>query len=84
MISVANQEYNKSPPILQGGSTMPKSSTIAQRKYDAANCKFYNLKFNRKTDADVIEKLELVPSKQDYIRQLIRKDLASANEKKEE
>ncbi len=53
---------------------MPKSSTLAQRKYDAANCKFYHLKFNLRTDADVIAKLESVRSKQDYIRKLIRKD----------
>lgn len=54
---------------------MPNNHTVAQRKYDAANCKFYHLKFNRKTDADVIEKLDSVPSRQDYIRQLILKDL---------
>lgn len=54
---------------------MPNNHTVAQRKYDAVNCKFYTMKFNRKTDADVIEKLDSVPGRQDYIRQLIRKDL---------
>jgi len=64
---------------------MPKSQTIAQRKYDSANCTFYHLKFNNRTDEDVIAKLASVPSKQDYIRQLIRKDLAAqANNKKED
>lgn len=62
---------------------MPKSSTIAQRKYDSANCRFYHLKLNLRTDADVISKLETVPSKQDYIRQLIRKDLAATDKKEE-
>lgn len=62
---------------------MPKSSTIAQRKYDSANCRFYHLKLNLRTDADVISKLETVPSKQDYIRQLIRKDLAVTDKKEE-
>lgn len=62
---------------------MPKSSTIAQRKYDSANCRFYHLKLNLHTDADVISKLETVPSKQDYIRQLIRKDLAVTDKKEE-
>ena len=62
---------------------MPKSSTIAQRKYDSANCKFYHLKFNLRTDEDVISKLESVPSRQDYIRQLIRKDLAATTNKEE-
>lgn len=62
---------------------MPKNSTIAQRKYDSANCRFYHLKLNLRTDADVISKLETVPSKQDYIRQLIRKDLAATDKKEE-
>lgn len=65
---------------------MPNNHTVAQRKYDSANCTFYTFKFNNRTDADVIEKLSSVPSKQDYIRQLIRKDLAAsaANDKKED
>ena len=62
---------------------MPKSSTIAQRKYDSANCRFYHLKLNLRTDADVISRLETVPSKQDYIRQLIRKDMAATDKKEE-
>ena len=83
MISDSFLEYNKSPPINQGGSTMPKNSTIAQRKYDSANCKFYHLKFNLRTDADVIAKLESVPSRQDYLRQLVRKDLAATDNKED-
>lgn len=64
---------------------MPKSNTVAQKKYDASNCKFYHMKFNLKTDADVIRKLDSVPSKQDYVRQLVRNDLAcTPAEKKEE
>ena len=64
---------------------MPKSNTISQKKYDAANCRFYHMKFNLKTDADIIQKLDSVPSKQDYVRQLVRNDLAcEPAEKKEE
>lgn len=63
---------------------MPNNHTVSQRKYDSANCRFFHMKLNIKTDADVIAKLESVPSKQDYIRQLIRKDLATTTEKKEE
>ena len=55
---------------------MANKHTASQRKYDQANCTFYYLKFNNKTDADVIAKLASVPSKQDYIRRLIRKDMA--------
>mgnify|MGYP007013874213 CR=1 FL=1 len=63
---------------------MPTNQTLNQRKYDAANCKFYHMKFNIRTDADVIAKLESVPSKQDYVRQLIRKELAKADNNKED
>lgn len=50
----------------------------AQRNYDLNNrdkFKFINLKLNRETDADVIEKLASVDSMQGYIKALIRKDL---------
>lgn len=68
---------------------MASKHTTSQRKYDSANCTFYYLKFNNRTDADVIAKLASVPSKQNYIRQLIRKDLTavpgtSMNHKKED
>lgn len=59
---------------------MPNNHTIAQRKYDKANCTHVTLKFNNRTDADVIERILAAPSRQDYIRQLIRKDLASSQE----
>lgn len=47
----------------------------AQAKYDAANTKQVHLKLNRRTDWDVLEKLDSVPSKQGYIKKLIRADL---------
>lgn len=47
----------------------------AQKKYDAANTKQLHLKLNRRTDWDVLEKLDSVPSKQGYIKELIRADL---------
>ena len=33
------------------------------------------MKLNKKTDADILEKLESVDSKQGYIKELIRADL---------
>ena len=48
----------------------------AQAKYDAKATRKYNFKFNLKNDADIIEKLDSVPSKQGYIKELIRADLA--------
>ena len=50
----------------------------AQKKYDEANRKNWrivNIKLNRITDAEIIEKLESVPSIQGYIKDLIRADL---------
>lgn len=47
----------------------------AQAKYDAENTRQVHLKLNRRIDGDVLEKLDSVPSKQGYIKELIRADL---------
>lgn len=47
----------------------------ANMKYDRANKKTYAFKLNIKYDADLIEKMESVPSKAAYIKQLIRDDI---------
>lgn len=47
----------------------------AQKKYDAENTMQVHLKLNRRTDEDVLEKLDSVPNKQGYIKELIRADL---------
>lgn len=47
----------------------------ANKKYDEKNTIGFYLKLNLKTDADIIEKLESVPAKQTYIKDLIRKDM---------
>lgn len=47
----------------------------AQKKYDAENTLQVHLKLNRRTDKDVLEKLDSVPNKQGYIKRLIRADL---------
>ena len=54
---------------------MRKSSDArlkAVAKYDKANTKSMMLKFNLKTDADILEHLETVGNKQGFIKQLIR------------
>lgn len=48
----------------------------AQAKYDAENTRQVHLKLNRNTDKDVLDKLDEVPSKQGYIKELVRRDLA--------
>lgn len=47
----------------------------AGRKYDKAHTRQVHLKLNRRTDEDVLEKLDSVPSKQGYIKGLIRVDI---------
>lgn len=44
-------------------------------KYDKANTEQVHLKLNKRTDKDVLEKLDSVPSKQGYIKELIRADI---------
>lgn len=47
----------------------------AQAKYDKANTTQIILKLNKKTDADILEKLQGVDNRQGYIKELIRQDL---------
>ena len=49
-------------------------------KYDKANTKQIHLKLNRRTDKDVLARLDEVPSKQAYVKRLIREDLERAAE----
>ncbi len=47
----------------------------ASMKYNQANVKQIKLSLNKKTDADIIEALDLCGNVQGYIKELIRKDL---------
>ena len=48
----------------------------AKKKYDAKAVKQIKFGFNKKTDADILQKLDEVPNKQGYVKNLIRKDIA--------
>ena len=54
-------------------------TSISQRqaisKYDKNNCIQMSLKFNKKTDADILQHLEPIKNKQGFIKMLIRKDI---------
>ena len=52
-----------------------EAQTRAQKRYDAKSTRQVHLKLNRRTDRDILEKLSSVPSKQGYIKALIRADL---------
>ena len=55
----------------------PNAHTRAVAKYNVQNIRQYVLKLNVKTDADVIAVLDSIDgSKQGYIKQLIRDDIA--------
>ena len=47
----------------------------AVNKFNKEKTKCIQLRLNKKTDADIIAKLESVPSKMGYIKELIRKDM---------
>ena len=47
----------------------------SQRKYDRANMRNITLRFNKKTDRLLLEKLDSVPNRQGYIKALIIADL---------
>lgn len=53
-----------------------ESQKKAVEKYDRANTKQIKFKFNLKTDADILKKLEEVENKQGYIKELIRRDIS--------
>lgn len=52
-----------------------KDKYMSQNKYDANNTRKFGLKLNKKTDKEIIEKLESVDSIQGYIKSLIRADI---------
>jgi len=53
----------------------------AQENYDRANTRSIMLKLNKKTDADILAKLDSVQNRQGYIKQLIRIDIGSKKER---
>lgn len=48
----------------------------AKAEWNKNNTEFIGLKLNKRTDAEILAKLATVPSKQGYIKQLIRADIA--------
>ena len=50
----------------------------AIKKYDEANTTQVHLKFNNKTDSDILAHLETVENVQGYIKKLVREDMEKA------
>lgn len=53
----------------------------ANRKWDAANMKVISFKLLRDGDKDILEHIEKQPHKADYIRRLVREDIAREQKK---
>lgn len=47
----------------------------ASNKHNKENTKIISLRLNFRTDKDILKKLNNVPSKMGYIKELIRKDI---------
>ncbi|WP_407386367.1 hypothetical protein [Ruminococcus sp.] len=74
--------------IITGGDEMAKTKAEIQRdyakrsgykdqqKYAAKHTKQIALVLNTTTDADILRRLDDVPNKQGYIKELIRADIA--------
>ena len=54
--------------------SIPESE--ARKEWIKANTTVVTMKLNNNTDKDVLGKLDEVPSKQGYIKKLIREDIA--------
>lgn len=48
----------------------------SKMKFDKANTKHFGLKFNVRTDADILDRISKQDSFQTYIKRLIREDIA--------
>lgn len=55
---------------------MATKATERQRRYDIVHCTGFYLKLHNENDSDIIAKLSTMKSKQGYIKQLIREDIA--------
>ena len=53
-----------------------RAQNQAKARYDAVNAKHISMKFNVKTDADILARLQQEESVQRYIKRLIREDIA--------
>lgn len=52
-----------------------EAAKAAKARYDAKTARYFSLKLNRNTDADIIQHLETQESIQAYLKNLIREDM---------
>ena len=61
--------------IKKGGENIAKKSTIRQNRYNKKTYKSYTLRLRIDNQKDLIEKIEKQESKNDYLVNLIKKDM---------
>ena len=64
---------------IHGEKNMVKESKRkASAKYDAENTKMVSVKLNRNTDRDILDQIARVNNVSQYLKTLIRKDIAES------
>lgn len=63
----------------QEEETMADKYAETKAKYDKENTRLLTFKLNLKTDADILKKLDSVPNRQGYMKELIRADISNGN-----
>lgn len=69
------------PIMTKDGQPVWRRQYEQQKRYDAENTVRKNIKFNKKTDADILEAIENAPNKQGFIKEAIRFYLANKEKK---
>lgn len=60
---------------------MKKDKNKLKVEYYRRTTKQFKVQFRNEADSDIIEKINSVPSKTDYLRKLIKKDIEESKEK---
>lgn len=68
------------PKTLYTPEEARRAKNISNARFDKANTKHFGLKFNIKTDADILERISQQKSFQTYIKDLIRADIARSGQ----
>lgn len=79
-ILIMSRGESKEKSLLDKG-VEAMADSHAKKKWVATNTTRVVMNLNHHTDKELLEKLNSVPSKQGYIKALIRKDLGATNTK---
>ena len=69
------REHRKEADTMRTEEEARRALNQARDRYDRENTKQIKFKFNLKTDADILSKLQAEPNTQGYIKRLIREDI---------